>query len=767
MSSGYCGDQEGWGPTSSSRIDLTPCFEYTILSTLPALVAISAFTYRSWTLYLDGKPHGLGRTKSIYWSGQLLMLAAAIALIVRAGLSSSEDPRSSANVLANASMAVAWIFAMALNVFEHRYEIRSSTVIYTYYLVSIVAGSITTRTLSALPSTASTTLYYVYFGFIILGFAVEAWPRGKTTVQQDSTASSYEKANIFSRYWFHYIQSLITEGYKRPLQSADVQGMMPLRIKTKFSYTYLSDKWEAHVAKRTAKGKEPQLVKLVLLAYGPQWVPVIIYRVLASVLLFVAPELMNHLLTFTKSYSTENPQPVSLGIVLSFGMFLATIMSAMMEGQYNQLIMNMGIEARTALISMIYRKALKLSPAAKQTQTPGEINNHMSVDAERWSQALPLTPFWFSVPLEICIALWLLYRQLGWAALAGLATIIAVTPLQGWIANFFSKAKDAKLTAMDNRIRLMNEVLSGIKIVKLYGWESSFRNKVAVYRKRELSILRKMGIAFSFMTIMFSSMTLLIALVSFSIYATVGGPGFTPGDINAQSVFVSITLFGMLNRPIGMLSYILGETIGLVVATRRIQTYLLAEELSDDQIDRSDELPQDLAQPVIEIKNAVFAWDKEGPEVETEKQIKLREKKEAKKRKLEDREAKEAGLPVPVRAESAEPNYEPNLKNISLSVDRGNLTAIVGRVGQGKTSLFNAMIGDMYKRQGTVKMYGRVAYAPQQTWIINATVKENIVFGLDFDQDKYDRIVYAAGLGPDIDMLPAGDQTEIGERGIN
>jgi hypothetical protein len=357
---------------------------------------------------------------------------------------------------------------MVLNRFEHKYEIRSSTAIYSYYLVSIVAGAITARTISALPSGSPTILYYVYYGSIVLGFVVEAWPRGKTHVQQDSNASPYDKANIFSRFWFHYIQHLISDGYKRPLQATDVQGMMPHRIKTEFSYSYLSDKWDAHLIKRAAKGKEPNLIRLVLLAYGPQWVPVIIYRVLASVFLFITPELMNQLLSFTKSFSTDASQPVALGIVLSFGMFFTTITSAMMEGQYNQLIMNMGIEARTALISMIYRKALKLSPAAKQTQTPGEINNHMSVDAERWSQALTLIPFWLSVPLEICIALWLMYRQLGWAALAGLAAIIAVTPLQGWIAAFFTKAKDAKLTAMV--CQLFFFCLSTDDLMLLYGW---------------------------------------------------------------------------------------------------------------------------------------------------------------------------------------------------------------------------------------------------------------------------------------------------------
>ncbi|KAG0376853.1 hypothetical protein BGX24_007111, partial [Mortierella sp. AD032] len=170
MSSGYCGDKEGWGPTSpTARVDLTPCFESTILSTLPACLAIVAFSYRSLTLRKDGQPHGLGRTLVIYWLGQSLMLVSTVALIVRAALSGSEDDYSPAEVLASASTAVSWIFAMVLNVFEHRYEIRSSTIIYTYYLVSIVTGSITIRTLSAFPSESSTTLYYVFFASVILG----------------------------------------------------------------------------------------------------------------------------------------------------------------------------------------------------------------------------------------------------------------------------------------------------------------------------------------------------------------------------------------------------------------------------------------------------------------------------------------------------------------------------------------------------------------------------------------------------------------------
>lgn len=266
--------------------------------------------------------------------------------------------------------------------------------------------------------------------------------------------------------------------------------------------------------------------------------------------------------------------------------------------------------------------------------------------------------------------------------------------------------------------------------------ESSFREKIAVFRKLELAILHRIGVVYSYMNILFSSMTLLMALVSFSLYATVGGPGFTPGEINSQTIFVSITLFGLVNRPIGMISYIMGDTIGLYVSTRRIQDYLLAEELSEDQIDRWDELPQDHTVAPIEIQDATFGWDKEQ------------------KQPLYD-------------SSSGITSADATLRNITLSVDCGNLTAIVGRVGQGKSSLFGAMIGDMYKWRGTIRMSGRIAYVPQQAWIVNATLQDNVTFGTPFDKNKYDRIIYASGLKPDIDMLPAGDQTEIGERGIN
>jgi ATP-binding cassette subfamily C (CFTR/MRP) protein 1 len=290
-----------------------------------------------------------------------------------------------------------------------------------------------------------------------------------------------------------------------------------------------------------------------------------------------------------------------------------------------------------------------------------------------------------------------------------------------------------------------------------------------VVRRNEIEFIKRFGIVVSFVGVAFNSTPLVITLVSLAIYTTYGGLGATPGNMNPQTIFVSITLFGLLSRPIRVMAGTLTHLTNITVATTRIQKFLLAEELDEAMIERElEDFGGDEGRPMIEIKDsAVFAWCPEHAPIETEKQMREREKEEHKEQKAAEDKARKENKPVPERKPAEEVDYSPTLTNINLSVAKGSLTAIVGRVGQGKTSLLSALIGEMYKRQGTIRIRGRVAYAAQQAWILNATLKDNITFGLDFDQEKYDRIVTASGLLPDIEMLPAGDLTEIGERGIN
>ncbi|KAF9434303.1 Multidrug resistance-associated protein 1 [Entomortierella beljakovae] len=764
----FCNDKEGWGPTSNSRPDLTLCVENTILLTLPSLIALIAISYRSFFLWQNGKSHNLGRANIIYWTTQFFMHASVAALIARAILLNQVD-YTPAMMLSNICLILAWVSAIILNHIQSQKRIRSSNFIFTLYTITLTAAAINIRTMTMLNQTDENQFiaFVTYFGLNAAGFIVEAFPRGRTRVQKESGAGRYEKANLASRVLFHFLQPIISQGFKAPLTVKDIDGMMPERIKTKHSFDVLNNEWQKNVAKAKAKNQEPNLLWTVLSSNAWSWVPVIFHRIAASSMTYVLPVLMDKLLGFINSYSTPNPQPVGFGIILAFGMFFASMLNTFFMAQYFQTSINIGIEARSALIAMIYRKSLRLSSVARQKSTAGEINNHMSIDAERWTELSNFLPMVISTPIELAIALWLLYNQIGWSVFAGFGSIIAMMPIQGFIASLFMKAKAGKLKATDERTLLQPLVLSGIKIIKLYGWEDSFVRRIRVSRERELAMLKRIGTVFSFMSIMFQSMPLIVTLVSFSVYATVGGPNYTSGDINSQTVFVSISLLALLNRPIGMLSHIISVLVGATIATKRIQKFLLAEEIEGSNSEQIRTLPEDQSVPIIEIKDAVFAWEQEGSVIETEKEIKAREKQEAKKQKQFEKDALKSGKPVSKEEKPAEKDYSPTLVDINLAVTRGQLAAVVGRVGQGKSSLLSAIIGDMYKCQGIVTVYGRLSYVAQSAWIVNATLKDNITFGNTFDQERYDHILMACGLLPDIEMLPAGDMTEIGERGIN
>jgi len=263
-----------------------------------------------------------------------------------------------------------------------------------------------------------------------------------------------------------------------------------------------------------------------------------------------------------------------------------------------------------------------------------------------------------------------------------------------------------------------------------------------------------MGALDSMMSIVFSSSGLIISLVTLSVYASWGGPGLTPGAFTPQVVFVSMTLFNMLKNPISLLTEATTGTVRIVVSTSRIQQFLLREEIDSDAVIR-DFNGSTPGEPSIVVQDATFSWSKKSVELDSSSEDQQEDADEIK------------ALLQDLDNEEVDAVQRPTLQHIDLTVKSGSLVAIVGRVGQGKSSLLSALIGEMYKYQGYAKTVGRIAYVPQQSWILNATLRDNVLFGLEYDQERYEQVIAASGLEPDIAILPAGDQTEIGERGIN
>ncbi|KAG0275623.1 Canalicular multispecific organic anion transporter 2 [Linnemannia exigua] len=651
-------------------------------------------------------------------------------------------------------MAAAWCAAYFVNRLEHKFEIRSSTVIFAFYLATITSTGVILHThydLYGINSTA-TQLLHLILAFVVqlIGFTLEAWPRGSTRVQQLSGAPEYDKANIFSRLIMYFFQPVVRIGIRRTLTAEDTANLLSEGSRTQPGYKRLSARWNANLKKRSRNLRDyqrpPSLFWTVIRTQLVALLPIVVCRIVIVLLSFALPVLLSQLLDYLQNYEDF---PLSYGISLACAMFLVAFIVALLYtyNRYQMFLIN--VETKAALISMIYRKSLRLSPGSRKKSTTGEITNHMAVDAEQWNDGMVFLSTWVSIPLEIGIALFLLYRFMGWTMIAGFLGMVLLLPLQALQARVFEMMQARKLEAMDQRIRLTTEVLAGIKIVKIYGWESAFLQRILSVRNQELVALKMIGVLQAFMSIIFISSSLIISLITFGVFALWGGPNFTPGTLTPQVVFVSLTLFSMLRHPIAGLSQAITSTIGLVVGTRRIQEFLLREEIREEDVIRFNKVPKDPQDPVIFIKDASFTWSDSTPSTS-----------------LTD---------ISVEHEECQPlmddpsfvEIHATLESINLSVRNGSLVAIVGRVGQGKSSLLSAIIGEMYKLQGRIQVSGRIAYVPQQSWIMNATLRDNILFGNEYNQDRYQHILYACGLEPDLAILPAGDMTEIGERGIN
>jgi ABC-type multidrug transport system fused ATPase/permease subunit len=264
----------------------------------------------------------------------------------------------------------------------------------------------------------------------------------------------------------------------------------------------------------------------------------------------------------------------------------------------------------------------------------------------------------------------------------------------------------------------MNEVMQGIRVIKYFAWEESFLQKIQEIRLAEVATLKKGSYIRAATAFIWTGTPLLVSIATFATYTLAGN------DLTAEAAFTALALFNILRFPINMLPNVITGLVESNVAIGRLETFLSSNELDPDAVRRESSSRGDNA---VEIDDAEFAWLKSD----------------------DDRDSPSA------------------LSNISLNIKHGELVCIIGPVGCGKSTLLQALLGEVPKRKGVVTVDGTIAYCPQQAWIQNATLKDNVLFGLPFDSAKYQRAVEVCQLQPDIAMLPAGDATEIGEKGIN
>ncbi|KAG6453082.1 hypothetical protein O3G_MSEX007962 [Manduca sexta] len=320
----------------------------------------------------------------------------------------------------------------------------------------------------------------------------------------------------------------------------------------------------------------------------------------------------------------------------------------------------------------------------------------------------------WSAPLQISLALYFLWGILGPSVLAGLAVMIILIPVNGLIANRVKTLQIRQMKYKDERVKLMNEILNGIKVLKMYAWEPSFEDQVLKIRNKEMNVLKQTAYLNSATSFIWSCAPFLVSLMSFGCFVLVNDTEV----LDSKRAFVALSLFNILRFPLSMLPNVISNVVQTSVGIKRLNKFMNCDELDESSIEHDQKEPH----PIV-IENGHFTWGAQ--------------------------------------------DAEPVLRNIALRVPRGALVAVVGAVGSGKSSLLAALLGEMNALAGRVNTNGSIAYVPQQAWIQNATLQDNILFGKALDRHKYNTVINVCALKPDFEVLPGGDQTEIGEKGIN
>uniref|UniRef100_A0A0N4ZYB8 Multidrug resistance-associated protein 1 n=1 Tax=Parastrongyloides trichosuri TaxID=131310 RepID=A0A0N4ZYB8_PARTI len=442
-------------------------------------------------------------------------------------------------------------------------------------------------------------------------------------------------------------------------------------------------------------------------------------KMISDILQFINPFILKLMIDFV-----SDPKS-SLWLGLSYGilMFVVSELRSFCVNYYFYIMFRLGTKIQTTLTSAVYKKTLRLSNVARKDKTVGEIVNLMAIDIERFQMITSQVQQYWSSPFQIILALIFLYNTLGYAAIAGTFVMFVFVFLNYYLSVTIRKYQIAQMKYKDERVKMCNEVLNGMKVVKLYAWEIPMSEMIESIRKKELECIRKASIIRSFIDTFNQSSSFLVAFFTFLIY-TLTAPD--SHYLTPQVAFVSLTLFNIIRSPITMLGMLINETVKVVVSNNRLKEFLTADELDEDSLDRkkANLKEKTIDRGSISIDRATFSWDHDK-------------------------------------------DNQHNLSNINIDMESGHLIVIIGRVGSGKSSLLSGILGEMSKIQGTVEIHGTVAYFPQQPWIQNLSLKENILFGEEYKERLYKKVIECCALKPDIDILPNGDNTEIGEKGIN
>ncbi|XP_036624800.1 multidrug resistance-associated protein 7 isoform X2 [Trichosurus vulpecula] len=541
----------------------------------------------------------------------------------------------------------------------------------------------------------------------LLGWAVpgdqrqrSSWASESLLPEPQRPEMSEEGESWLSCFFYLWLAPLLARGARGQLQQPQDTCLLPYRLRT----AYVAHLFRAHWRERA------KLWQVLYRAFGQRYLTLGLLKLAGTLLGFSGPLLLSLLVGFL-----ENEQePLSQGVLYAVGLAGGAVLGALLQNQYGYELKKVALQARGAVLGAVYHKTLRLGP---NRPSAGEAVNLLGTDSERLLNFANSFHEAWGLPLQLSITLYLLYQQVGLAFLGGLGLALLLVPLNKVIASRILAKNKSMLQHKDARVKLMTELLCGIRVIKFCGWEQTLASRVQKLRAQELQQLRIIKYLDAACVYLWAALPVVISIVIFITYVLMGH------QLTATKVFTALALVGMLILPLNSFPWVIGGLLEATVSLERLQRFLDLPD-HDPQAYYSPDPP---AEPltVLELHEARFSWDPTGTGLET---------------------------------------FITHLK-----VKKGSLVGIVGKVGCGKSSLLAAISGELHRLNGQIAVAGRCegfGLATQEPWIQFATIRDNILFGKAFDAHLYWKVLEACALHDDLAILPDGDQTEVGEKGV-